>query len=530
MDHPYYSVTVAHLTAGWSYTAVEGVDHDLAADWVLAHPFRYRGSFDSPVFPAQLTPSEVTITLLAKSAAVCPQPQPGDLLSFTLRVGVAGPVLARISAARVTEPVMDVDLTHEAWPVQLTITAVDLLADLAGNAPLMVGDSRRRWMERASQIASSIGRSLGRGPLVSPSNSANGADLQAGWSGSARDILTAWCWSGVGLTKNAATGLYTIGPLLVTPYHVSSPGAKDGSGAYPVGYTWAAVSTGSNVLPVIPDPSSDVKYMVSDTNLSGTEVLPLRMVVSAGRVTLMATAAGTHKAAIAASYCELPARLRLGREHVPNAALVSGSADDTASTDERPFTYELRTGDALVGDARSRDVPTMAILGTYSSATPDTPTVPNANAATIAGVFAAAEAEARGTPWTFDAFTFRPARMPQADAEATLPLLMVIYPGELEAGGYNLRPHVTLYGVDADARPGLGDTPIRGWVMAWEVATVDAEDGGGLELEWKLTTTPGAGPAGSPITHAEYEALAGARTYADIDPIITHADLIAIDN
>src|SRR5687767_3657638 len=87
MDAPFYTVTVASLTAGWSYTTTHGDTPTGSEPVLLGDPLTYRWGFADNLIPGQLLPSVASVTLFAATADDVPEVQIGD--EITLDVALA---------------------------------------------------------------------------------------------------------------------------------------------------------------------------------------------------------------------------------------------------------------------------------------------------------------------------------------------------------------------------------------------------------------------------------------------------------
>lgn len=513
MDSPAYSVTVTHLTAGWTYSAVHNTPGDPDAPVLLMDPFTYAWAWQDGQVPGQLEPGTVTFTLYGTSAAVLPQPQRGELITFTARIGAAGPILAKATAARITDAIIDLVPDDPDRPARLTVTARDLLVDLPSITPTRTDVGRRRCLERLTQISAATGRSIGLPTALGRAQDGS-PRYSADWSGNARDVLSSWA-------PGADVGGTFDGTL--TPAY----------NAYPAGYSYCAADAADRVQPAIADPASTIKYVYTHASPLDvrTHKLPLRLGVVDGRLTLVpAPAADTRFAAIDAGVCDIPSRLRSSRDHAPNTIRLVGIAEwDTAATfggtdQERPYSPDYYTGDVASAGPRAREVKTQLVLGTFDHTSSASPTVPSPVPINATAPRFVPDPTAQVETYAVDGFTVNAAQLSQAEALSALPILAPAYPGE---GGDNvLLRHVTIYRIAPNARRGASFI-VTGWIVSGSLRIADGQ------ITYELTTTPGVpvyDPAVTPVTFAEFEAAAAGLTVDQADPLIAFADLNYVDS
>lgn len=539
MDIPHYSVEVSYentAAGSWTLTAEHNPGGVVAGvpGLLLDDGLTYDWGFVGEQLPGQLEAAVMSFTILATSLDAFGIhadevnrfiPQRGERMSFLVRIGAAGPVLASCVSARVNEAVLtiedaDPDTEANPYPVSLALTLDDMMLDLAGGVLDQTGGSERATLDRAALIAYMSGISLGMPTAISRVQSLVprfGIDMPA----NARDAVASWANSQTTAALQA---------MVATPYDQSAPARDPLYPAYPAGYSWVGPS--NPVGSAIPDPASVVKYMLTPANphTPVTHKLPLRLAVVDGLLSLTnAPSSDTRTAAVNAAVCELPTSMRSTREHVPNVFQVVGEAEwlDVAPTPDqyntRPLTIAV-VPDADEVSARGpvpRQVQTQLKLGTYDGTLPEDPSVPDLATAAAAAAPFAATTEQLSEPWAVDKVKILASELPQAEAESLLPMLTPGYPGELESDGVLLR-HLTVYN-----RPDrVAALSLDGWIVAGRMTIADGE------LTYEVTTQPGQ-PTYSVATRITVGDVLAASWHAhpagDIDPNISVADLAYVD-
>lgn len=527
----------------WSYSSypTRFSDADSAADLpdvVLVDPLVIDFAFTDGQVPSQIEPSSITFTIWARSASKIPTTlQRGCLCEWELMVnpfiasGGVGiknpnqlPVFA-ITGGRVTEAVLSL-VPGSAWPARMTVKAVDLNIDLPSLTPAVyAGDTiRRKARERLVQIAGAMGINVGL-PTGTPDGGnpplfaagippTNGPRMNAQWTGSARDQLTAWC---------NAQDVLPAG--IITPYYNTT------LGSYPTGYG-SPVPSAWYQTPLVPPPSL-VKYMVTPSTKPSPNKLPLRLANVGGELRLTnAPETDQHTAAVDGAYVEVPGVLRSGREHAPNLFRFTGAAEALNPSPpndlaERTAQAEYGVGDYPSAGARARDLPTLIELGSYNYVDNNVGNTISAPLATYAAPFTP-DAYALATPWAFDAVTIRVDKMTSmAQVRSVVSKILPSYPVSTGVGegmdGVLIR-HVTLFNMDPDTiRP--SDPMPQGYVSSVRV-TLQA---GAMVLE--VTLQPAAAPGtGTRITLAEVDAATWhGIQIQNIDHSIRLADLALVD-
>lgn len=546
MDSPRYTVTVASLTRGWSYTTTHGETPDTGDPVHLGDDLRYRWGYAGGVIPNRLGPLLLTAKLVAKTAGDVPTVDKGDLVTVDLRVGTTGQRIIAPPPMRVTTVELEIDENiatgdPDAYAATLTIAAADVTADAETAVPVQrnIGPGttiqHTRWRACMAQIGKSIGVSIGCPswwPDAENQLSSLGFVEPAEWKSPAAEILTR-------LLASHQPSNYD---------HVLTPG-YDAASAYAAGYRWVGPDdevnwrTAPGVLDGVAwkadaaDPATPLRYYLvpASRRVDGTGGgLPLAFEVRDGTLTLVPslaapTARGHGRQAVDAGWCELPAVMRRSREHRANLVQINGErrkVDASVSPASFNFgngslTYTGDTSDGLV----VREVNTWLELD-------DTP-----DSVYAGGVVAYASADAplvaanylsdpsSKAAWVYDAFTLVASRIPQDIADDLLPKLAPRFPGETDGDGQALR-HLTIYRPAAASRAGAD--LVSGFVTAGELQVVDGD------LYWTFTLTPGlpqwVGATPTPVTVGDVAAAGyGTTTAPDIDPLIRVADLALID-
>lgn len=544
MNIPHFRLDVSYYPTAfgsWSLTALHNPGEVLpGANLVLDDTFVYEWAFQDEQVPGQLEPARVSFTISAASleafgaqpgdAANLWIPQRGERMSFVLRIGNAGTVLAsgytmRITDARLTIVDTDPDEDVNPYPVSLRISAVDQRLEL----PIVAysGDGytdRRATLDRLMEMSFLAQCSVGLPTSLSRVQS-TAARFTKNLPTRFPDGLESWA--------NSQT-VDELRALVATPYDRYGAFRNDGvspTPAYPTGYSWCAPS--NPVSGALADPASDLKVMMVPANpkTARTHKLPLRFMVDAtGLLTLTnAPSSDTRLAAVDAAYVDTPTTFRSSRDHAPNLFLIQGDAEWLNVT-PTPDVYETRaiTVQVTAPDASAsasgpipRAVPTQLVLGTYDGANPDAGNTPDTTLAALVSTTFTPTVRQTSEAWTVDKLRILAYAMPQTEAESLLPMLAPRYPGELGSDGEVLR-HLTIYNVADRVRL----LPADGWIVAGQI-TIDRG-----QLVYDLTTQPGTPTysTATPITVGDVDAASyQANPAGSIDPAILVSDLALVD-
>lgn len=539
MDAPYYTVTVASLTTGWSYTATHGTGPDPDDPVHLGQPLTYRWGFDGKLLPGQLVPAVLSAVLYARTAADVPNVQVGDWITVDVRVGATGPRIVQPPPLRVTAAEVTVDL-DTSYATELVVTAVDTLVDLPGMAPAVLGDNfgppgsglpyddirgaRRGWRPRLAEIANRIGRSIGAPawwadaehppPGTGSSGTYDGLEKayvrDGGWNGrSARELLTEM------MNSHQPSG---VSHTVMAGYYATAASWPAGWGRVGPAAAWS-----DSGEPAVTEPQTNHRYYLMPASRSvtaGATPLPAYLAVSAGLLTVVprASTGDTNKRiALDARWCEIPVTARRSREHLVNAVRMSG---EIAIAQPSAY-YKFERGEVEFTDAASqaavgasaRELSTALIVGPRGAYTPTAP-------ATAAARFLS-DASVLAVPWAYERLQLTCSTMPQAQATAILPYVAPRVPGEADGDGLVVR-HVTVLAMDADAR--MGGAPMTGFVVAGTLTVTDGD------MVIDLECVPGApqyvGGAPTQVTVGQVDAATyQAHPAGDIDPRIRVSDL-----
>lgn len=562
MDHPYYSLTVASLTRGWSYSLTEGTATDPDDAVLLVDPMTYSWTFKGELLPGQLDVSTANVNLAGKTADALPEVQVGDLITIDVRVGTSGPRIIAPPPFRAAEPV--VTLGKGTYPARMTIPLSDLSVDWRsrnvgpplGQPTTNPGGDKRNarpyWRERGAELAVVISGGLSLGCPTWWGNSEDPVSANTDsvgryfgglaydpygskmYEGSAADVLERF------INSHQPSGFTHT---WVTVYNPAG---------HPTGYrrigpdTWASLSDPSTAVPigVLSDPGGSlrVEAVPASRMLPSAAGLPLRLVISGGRLELeprdsSGTASSSTQAALDAEWCIIPATARRARDSVTNTLNILGyGRQPTGETSGTSAVYDWSdfgrtfqdTTDAATRGPLQRDLPTMLFLGLSDTAfgTGSGNTGGTAELSLVAANFLS-DPTALAASWSYDAFTVLSSLIPQSVATWLLPIMAPRLPGETNGDGRLVR-NVTLYDIAADLR--FGGSPVTGFVTAGSLTI------SGGEMTWQLRTAPGrpiyTGGTPSPVTVAEFEAVVSGSglTIDDVDPLITFADLDYVDS
>lgn len=512
MDAPYYTVTVTSTTRGWTYTAVHGQNPDPEDPSVrsfLASPFSLSWSWADELVPNVLDPTLVRAGVWARTASELPAVDLGDIVTATLRIGLAGPVLATIDAARITEAETEL-VPGEPFPARLRLVAADMLVELARQVPVQPfepnpasgspgtypprSNVRDRWGMLAHVLGTSIGVPTSWGTPSYLDGEEWGAESAAG-------VVEKLIASSPGDGE-----LYALVPYI--------------GNSYPSGYEWAGAGGYKGYV----DLNTSRRYLVVPTrrNVAGPQALPLLFAVIGGRLVLRNTPNTTgsptfRPVSIDAGYCDLPAIARRSRDHIVNQVTLKGIFAQATSYAQSDWQYVATlAADVAARGVLSRDLETYLPIG-------DTfiPVYPGVAARAEAYL---SDATTLAAGWAYDEFEVIAERMPQAMATAVLPYLAPSVPLD-GRDGRQLR-EIGLHRVSPEAY--LPDALQRGWVVAGSVVI---ENG---TLRYYLTTVPGGhtySSSATPITVGEFVgATYSLTTLANLDDRIPITDLDRTDN
>lgn len=514
MDAPVYTATV-QSERGWTFQETHGQPPAPDADTYLVDPLNLRGAFEEQVIPNPIEPHTATVNLWSRNARVRPLVRRGDVFRITLRLGgPAGPVVADLPM-RVTEVNAEL-VPSEDYPYRASITLTDLLVNLGSYFPT----------PRAPGIGAGVAGLGNRFAWVGAAG---------GYSVGVPTGFIASIQTGTGLNwlrdVSAREEFRLLLNTCVPPggkHHVITPYLGN---AYPAGYAHPGAAVGGPNGAAVPDPNSSTRLMVqpASRNLDYATSLPLRFAKANNRLELAGATGVNRMPAVPARACVVPAVARQGREHAPNAVRLIGKATNVngVPTDpanlESDSTLDVTLPDAATAGYRGREVQTLTPIREYgddpATAGPAFPPV-----VALAQSYLA-DASTLARDWTFDGITVYANELTDAEAASVLPILTPAY---LDAAGRDGRlvRHLTIYGIDPDARLDGDTSTIDGFVVAWEVEIT------GGELIFTLTTTPGRPPTtATPVTLGEFvgAAYSSGLTARQIEPNITVADLDLVD-
>lgn len=521
MDTPRYTVTITSLTRGWTHTVTQGDVVDRNVSLHLTDTFSLDWTFQDEQIPGQLEPMRVTFGFAAFSTADLPAMAEDDLVSVRVCLGASGPDLVNLLACRVAVP--EVTLRPQSVRAAvMSVTAVDLLADLRGRllTAASTGNSsdRARLRQRYALAGAQLGRSIGVPAAWDDEEHANSLDSVG------TGTLT-YFWP----EKNADKFLESLSASWSPDgiHHTVTPHYGWG---YPTGYEWCGPSgTGSPWSGIVPqvDPNSLIKFLMTPAGrtLADAAPLPLRFVVEGGLLTLTEHADADRLLVLDAAWCKVPAVARRSREHVIDTVDIGGvePAVVEAGTEhdayEEPDIRRVVTNAVDSAPRRARAVDTQLRLSTYTRSTDvhTTDSYQAANIEAVADVFLT-DPTADATPWAFDEFLLTADPMSQAEAEDVLPRIVPSYPGDGRDG--RVVRHLTIRALPPEVR--FDGMPVVGFVVRGSMTIQRGH------LEFTLTTAPGM-PSPlltSPVTVGEVDAASYQATLVSaIDPLITVADL-----
>lgn len=516
-----YTVTVANLTKGWTYAAVEGDEWDPEDDVVLVSPLQVTWAFASEVIPSQLDPFTATVNLVGRTANDLPDTEIGDYFQVDVQLGTDGAyIVSRLMRVSTAESELTGKREYRAG---LSIGLTDLSVDWSSLEPGWVYDSRdgeyggarNWWRERMAEVGIRIGYSVGcptwwddqEAPNSGVGASNNDLSLYfiiGSFEGKAFDILTALLnshqpdgythtWATVYAPSGHPTGYRRIGPDSWDPY---------------------------GTRPDLTEPNTAVRVeaVPASRKLSGAAGWPLELGVVDGVVTLVSVEPSTSGYAtqlgIDAEWCIVPAKLNRTRADAINYVSVKGKAtnfDGSNNVTEEAEVVTAASSDIATRGVSKREVQTQLDLPSITSGTTRPAAgIAGLNFLTYAGI---------GIGWAFDGVTLYSSEVPEDTAAWLLPGLMPRVPGETDGDGRLVR-HVTVHDLDGDLR--FQGEPVTGFITGG-VMSIEGGD-----IVWSLDMTPGmpswtdAAPALATLD--DLMALAGS-TLADINPRLTFADL-----
>lgn len=554
MNPPYYTVTVASLTRGWSYTTTDGdvPDPDNLDPVYLADELTVDWGFKGDLVPGQLDPSVLKFRFYTRDADDVPLVDRGDLLTVDVRIGTVGSRIAAPAPFAVTEVLVDVDeelvLDPDVYACTVQVTAVDSLSYLLGefvpgvNPISPYATSMFLWRPQWAQLARQVGRTIAcptwwgeqEGPLY-PLTAA------AGHFQNVTGVTMSWDGNGAAIVERQANSHQ---PGAIT--HTLTPGYSATPSSFPAGYRrigpdlWWGDNDFQQPAWALVEPQTSLRYYMQPASRKTSDGdLPLRLVVAGGRLTVepnpVSTSGSTRghsRGAIDSAWIDLPISLRRAREHRVNVARVLGWEGAYASGGGTPAarasareSYDLNDL-ANRGVASARDIPTHLYFGEVPFGTNPSFDVLGREHPFVGANFLGDTSADQA--WVYDEFTLFASRIPQAYATDLLSHLTPRYPGETDGDGHVLR-HVTIYRPSPRVR--MVDAPgmVRGFITSGRLKLVAGD------IEFRLTLTPGlpqrTSTAPTPVTFAEFEAVATAAglTIDQVDPLISYDDLDYID-
>lgn len=576
MTPPYYTVTIANTTRGWSYASTHGDDPDPAVPVHLADLLELAWSFEDEQVPGQLNPMTLTFGLYARDADDLPIVDQGDTLTVDVRVGTLGARIAQPAPFTVTAADVDIDDELAVDPAAFAVTArIKATCDLAylratypTPGPRTGADTtgadalQYRWRPQLAQLARQVGRSIlaptwwldAQGPIwptrpdgVSKFQGVSGLNLlPASWVNKNAHKIAADL-----LASHQPGGSGPAGPTGTTPggsgglTHTLVPGYRANTATLPTGYrrvgpnnAWGDGFSTNQPAQALSEPATSRYYACVPASRKTTDAtLPVTFLNTVGVATLRVQPNPSsdyhYRGALDAAWIDLPLTLRRARGHRVDYVRVAGvqSRNDGTASGGTPQTEAATRDSADLASLAVRGVPTTRSVDT-ALWFGDVPVNPSASLdlTSAEGFYVGqtylGDGSQDGT-WVYDDLTLYASRISDALATAVLTSLTPRYPGETGGDGQVLR-HFVVYNASARSRPVDQPSMIAGFAVAGRLRVT------GGDIEVTLTLTPGMpvriGAAPTPVTVGDAQTSNwGLVTVGNIDDRLVVGDLDLID-
>ena len=523
-----WTVILREVTDKWTLVTYRDEEPDPEADVVLAYDLTTRWNFEDDVVPGQLEPSTLTFSYVARSVEVMPTVEEGQIVSFDFSIHHAEHPAPLIWHWYFRVATVDISLSPGSnYPVRVTVTLSDLLADLASRFPAQkwpnsgVRQAEVRpmaatdWETRLRQIAASIDTTIIRPNWWPAPDLATGPLLSIGWGEeSARSVI------GSLLASRAPLGHHHT---LVPHYNQFWPALDP----WP---NWTHVQQVPELAPwVLPSQPVGYAAMPAGRGFFRPHGMPYVPVTTGERWTV---ALDVHPDMLArlpiidAAWCRGPAHARRSREHAVNVMRIEGEVTKLSTTPDgldysgqpgqREVIYATDEGEA----PRSRGVKTQLVV--RSTTVTAAGEEPRSEAAIVPAIRSAATAHlpdvgARSEIYAWDAFEVELDAMPPAYAARLTPMM---FPQAVGIYDDVILRYVLLHSLPEEIR--LTGNELGGYMTGATMTISGGPDGGGA-VHFTVSTTPG-----NPQMLASTGALTGADlatngdpTWADVDPTLT---------